>query len=134
MNDTPKQLGVGLHVCKSVERDKSGNLVGVDCDKDVYDELPTLYAAVVGRPQTVGERQIRFLLNDVVVEQVDGGNEYHVLYMHTIDERFLGRFRIEYIENSIVYWAREFNKGVCPVLSTEIPLARLIDLLHKFRT
>ena len=135
MNDTPEPLGVGLHVCKSVERDKSGNLVGVDCDKDVYDELPTLYAAVVGRSQTVGKREIRFFLNGTIVDMADGGNDFFIIYYHPLDERFVGRFRIEYVENSIVYWAREFDKGVCPVqIAREIPIAHLIDVMRKFQT
>ena len=135
MNDA-KTLGIGLHVCTSIERDASGNLVGVDCDQGTYEptSMPVLCVAVVGRPQTVGKREIQFILNNAIVDRIDGGNEYFVQHCFTLDNRFLGHFRIEYIENGCTYWAREFDMGTCPIFAKQpMEVSKLISLLHKFR-
>lgn len=128
-------LGPGLHVCTSVSRNPEGNLEGVECDQDMYSSMAVLYACVIGRAPEVGERLIKFYLNGSIVEKVSGGADYHIIYSYPLDERFLGSFRVEYVENQCTYWAREFNMGTCPIAlpKPEIEVQRLIELLRKFR-
>lgn len=127
-------LGVGLHVCKSVERTADGNLSGTDCDQDSYSDMATLYAAVIGRPPTV-HREIRFYLNGSIVDKAEDTQSANVVYMHPLDDRFIGSFRVEYVENGCTYWAREFVMGVCPTAPVRpaIEVTRLVELLQKFR-
>lgn len=134
MNDDGR-LGVGLHVCTSLTPTDDGNLIGNDCDQTTYSSMDVLHACVIGRPPTV-HRMIRFLLNDSVVDRVEDQMSPIMTYSHPLDERFIGRFRIEYIENGCNYWAREFNIGICPTapVRPDIEVSRLIDLLRKFRT
>ena len=133
MNDA-KRLDVGLHVCRGIERTDDGNLSGVGCDQDHYDSMDTLYAAVVGRPPTV-HREIRFYLNDSIVDRAEDTQSSNIVYTYPLDERFLGSFRVVYVENGCNYWAREFSMGVCPTAPVRpaIEITRLTELLHKFR-
>lgn len=133
MNDT-HVLDVGLHVCRSIERTADGNLAGIDCDQASYSSMDVLHACVVGRPPTVA-RELRFYLNDSIVDKVDCGSEYLVVYTHSLDERFLGSFKVVYIENGCNYWSREFVMGVCTTAPVKPPIevSRLADLLRKFR-
>jgi len=134
MNDATNVLDVGLHVCTFIERTDDGNLAGVDCDKDVYDSMATLYAAIIGRPPTV-HRELRFILNSSIVEKVVDSTSSNILYSYPLDDRFVGNFRIEYVENGCNYWAREFTMGVCPMapMRPAIEVTRLVELLQKFR-
>ena len=134
MNDTAHTLDVGLHVCTFIERTADGNLAGVDCDKSVYDSMATLYAAVIGRPPTV-HRELRFILNGSIVEKVVDTTSSNMLYSYILDDRFIGHFRIEYVENGCNYWSREFMMGVCPMAPVRpaIEVSRLVELLQKFR-
>jgi len=133
MNDA-KRLDVGLHVCKSVERTADGNIAGVGCDQVTYDSMDTLYAAVIGRPPTV-HRAIHFYLNGSIVDRAEDTKSSNIIYTYPLDERFLGSFRIEYVENGCTYWAREFMMGACPMSKArpQIEVSRLVELLHKFR-
>lgn len=128
-------LGIGLHVCTAIDRTADGNLEGENCDQDTYSSMDVLYAALVGRPATV-PREIRFILNDSIVEKVDCGDDYLVVYTYPLDSRFVGNFRIEYLENGCNYWKREFTMGACPtaIVKPPIEVSRLVDLLKKFRT
>ena len=134
MTSDAKRLEPGLHVCTSIVRTADGNLAGVGCDQSTYSSMKVLYAALVGRPPTVS-REIRFYLNDSIVEKVDCGDEFLVVYSYPLDSRFVGDFRIEYIEQGCNYWKREFTMGTCPISITRPPIAvtRLVDLLNKFR-
>lgn len=134
MNDS-ERLGVGLHVCKSIERTDEGNLIGVDCDQTIYSSMDVLYACVIGRPPTV-HREIQFFLNESLVDREEDTQSPNMVYFHTIDERFMGSFRIVYVENGCNYWSREFVMGVCPLapVRPDIEVSRLVDLLRKFRT
>ena len=134
MNDSANVLGVGLHVCTFVERTADGNLAGSDCDKSVYDSMATLYAAVIGRPPTV-HREIRFYLNGSIVDKAEDTQSSNIVYMYPLDDRFLGSFRVEYVENGCTYWSREFTMGVCPTAPVKpaIEVTRLVELLQKFR-
>jgi len=134
MNDATNVLDVGLHVCTFIERTADGNLAGSDCDKGVYDSMATLYAAIIGRPPTV-HRELRFILNSSIVEKVVDSTSSNILYSYPLDDRFVGNFRIEYVENGCNYWAREFTMGVCPMAPVRpaIEVTRLVELLHKFR-
>lgn len=129
------RLEPGLHVCTSIVRTADGNLAGVGCDQDIYSSMSVLYAALVGRPPTVF-REIRFYLNGSIVEKVDCGDDFLVVYSYPLDSRFVGNFRIEYLEQGCNYWKREFTMGACPVSVTRPPIAvtRLVDLLRKFRS
>lgn len=133
--DEPMLLGVGLHVCTSVSRNPEGNLEGVECDQSSYSSMDVLYACVIGRAPEVGERLIKFYLNGSIVEKVSGGADYHIIYSYPLDERFLGAFRIEYIENGCTYWAKSFSMGTCPVALPKpaVSVATLVSLLRKFR-
>ena len=133
MNDA-KRLDVGIHVCKSVERTDDGNIAGTACDQDSYSDMDTLYAAVIGRPPTV-HREIRFYLNGSIVDRAEDTKSSNIIYTHPLDERFLGSFRVVYVENGCNYWAREFSMGVCPTAPVRpaIEITRLTELLHKFR-
>ena len=127
-------LGIGLHVCKSIERTEDGNLRGVECDLPNYSSMDVLYACVIGRPPTV-HREIRFFLNGSIVDKAVDTIMPNMVYFHPIDERFMGLFRVVYVENECDYWSREFSMGVCPVapVRPEISVTRLVDLLRKFR-
>ncbi len=133
MNDSGC-LGVGLHVCRSIERTDDGNLIGVDCDQTTYSSMDVLYACVVGRPPTI-QREIKFLLNESIVDVVEDVISSNIVYSYPLDERFLGRFRVVYVENGCNYWAREFSMGVCPTapIKPDIEVQRLVELLYKFR-
>lgn len=133
MNDA-QHLDVGLHVCRSIERTDDGNLSGGDCDQDSYSSMGVLYACVVGRPPTV-HREIRFYLNGSIVDKAEDNTSTNVVYTHKLDDRFLGSFRVEYVENGCRYWAREFVMGVCPTAPPKpaIEVSRLVELLQKFR-
>jgi len=125
----------GLHVCAALVRNPDGNLEGVECDQDSYSSMEVMYACVVGRPPTV-TRELRFLLNGSIVDKVDCGSDFLVVYSHPIDERFIGVFRLEYWENGCRYWVRSFTMGTCPTapVKREIPVVALVNLLRKFRT
>ena len=133
MND-PERLDVGLHVCKFIERTADGNLAGSDCDQSNYDSMDTLYAAVIGRPPTV-HREIRFYLNNSIVDKAEDTRSSNIIYTYPLDERFLGSFRVVYVENGCNYWAREFNMGVCPMATVRpaIEITRFTELIRKFR-
>ena len=133
MNDS-RHLDVGLHVCTHVERTDDGNLSGSDCDQNSYSSMDVLYACVIGRPPTVN-REIRFYLNSSIVDKAVDTQSMNVVYMYPLDERFLGSFRIVYVENGCNYWAREFVMGVCPTapMKPAIEVSRLVELLQKFR-
>lgn len=133
MNDAG-HLGVGLHVCKSIERTADGNLAGVDCDQDSYSSMDVLYACVIGRPPTV-HREIRFYLNGSIVDKAVDTQSSNIVYMYPLDDRFIGSFRVEYVESGCTYWAREFTMGVCPMAPVRpaIEVTRLVELLQKFR-
>ena len=96
VDDDATVLGVGLHVCKSLEHTADGNLAGSDCDQTTYSSMDDLYACVIGRPPTV-HREIRFYLNDSIVDRGIDTQSPNMVYTPPIDERFIGRFRIEYI-------------------------------------
>ena len=134
MNDSG-HLGVGLHVCRNIERTDDGNLAGVDCDLETYDVLDDFFVAVIGRSPEVGERVIKWYLNGSIVDKVDCGEGYHIIYTYKLDERHIGTFRIEYVENKCIYWAKTFTKGVCPtaIVRPQLEISRLVDLLRKFR-
>lgn len=134
MNGGNNVLGVGLHVCRSIDRTADGNLAGVDCDQDSYSSMDVLYACVVGRPPTV-HREIRFFLNGSIVDKAEDTQSSNVVYTYPLDERFLGSFRVVYVENGCNYWAREFSIGVCPMapMKPKIEVQKLVELLHKFR-
>jgi len=128
-------LGIGLSVCTHIEHTEDGNLCGINCNADKYDGMSILYIAIVGRPPTVGSRRIRWLLNGVVADDCDGGDDYHVLYNYPLTDRDVGWFRVEYVENNLVYWAHEFAFGICPVpTGPPIEIEKLINVLRKFRT
>ena len=133
MNDSG-HLGIGLHVCRSIERTDDGNLIGVDCDQTTYSSMDVLYACVVGRPPTI-QREIKFLLNGSIVDVVEDVISSNIVYSYPLDERFLGLFRVVYVENGCNYWAREFSMGVCPTapIKHDIEVQRLVELLYKFR-
>lgn len=135
MDDTLDVLGIGLHVCTSIERTVEGNIAGVDCDKDSYDSMDTLYAGVVGRPTTV-QREIRFYLNGRIVDRAEDNTSANIIYTYLLDDRFVGSFRVEYVEYGCVYWASEFVMGACPtaIVKPKIEVQRLVELLHKFRS
>lgn len=128
-------LGVGLHVCRAIERTDDGNLIGVDCDQTTYSSMDVLHACIIGRPPTV-HREIRFFLNGSLVDRAEDTQSPNMVYSRFLDERYVGRFRVEYIENGCNYWAREFNMGICPVapVRPDIEVTRLVELLRKFRT
>ena len=134
MNDAGP-LGVGLHVCKSVSPTADGNLAGVACDQTAYSSMDVLYACVVGRPPTVN-REIQFFLNGSLVDRAEDTKSPNMVYLHLLDERYVGSFRIVYAENGCNYWSREFVMGVCPLapIRPDIEISRLVDLLRKFRT
>ncbi len=133
MNDS-QHLDVGLHVCTHVERTDDGNLSGSDCDQNSYSSMAVLYACIVGRPTTV-HREIRFYLNDSIVDKAEDSTSSNVVYTYPLDDRFVGSFRVEYVENGCRYWAREFVMGACPtaIPKPAIEVSRLVELLHKFR-
>jgi len=135
MDERTNILGVGLHVCTSIQRTDDGNIAGRDCDQAAYSSMDVLYACVVGRPPTA-TRGIHFFLNDSIVEKVSDETSSNIVYMHPLDERFVGTFRIVYVENGCNYWAREFVMGACPTTlhRPDIEVSRLVDLLRKFRT
>lgn len=128
------RLGVGLHVCKSVERTADGNLAGVDCDQNSYSSMDVLYACIIGRPPTV-HREIRFYLNGSIVDKAEDTQSSNVVYMYPLDDRFIGNFDIIYVEQGCNYWKRSFTMGVCPTAPVKPPIevTRLVELLQKFQ-
>lgn len=127
-------LQPGLHVCTAVSHTPEGNLEGTDCNQISYSSMETLFACVVGRPPTVN-REIQFYLNDSIVDQETDKRSSNMVYYHSIDDRFVGQFKIIYVENGCDFWKREFSMGICRISLPKPPIdvARLSDLLRKFR-
>jgi hypothetical protein len=126
-------IGLGLHVCTSIDEKSQG----INCDKAYYDpsELIFLHVSLKGRPD-VKDRVLRLLVNGVVADSIniDEGN---VDFMHVwvLDDKYLGMLRVEYVENGLAYWARQFSRGRC-VLPTDVnrlSVERLIYNLMKIR-
>lgn len=128
-------LTTGLHVCTDVSHNAQGNLEGVECDQIAYSSMDVLYACVVGRPPTV-HREIWFYLNDSIVDKAEDIQSSNIVYTHHLDDRFVGLFKIMYVENGCDYWKREFSMGACPTAAIKPPIEvhRFADLLRKFST
>ena len=135
MDERTNILGVGLHVCTAIQRTDDGNIAGRDCDQAAYSSMDVLYACIIGRPPTVN-REIQFFLNGSIVEKVTDVTSSNMVYMHPLDDRFMGTFRIVYVENGCNFWSRELVMGVCPtaIRRPGIEISRLVDLLRKFRS
>ena len=127
-------IGSGLHICTSIDE----MFCGVGCDQTFYEpnELVFLHVSLRGRPHTVKSRVLNLIVNNVVSDTITL-DEFVDDFLHVwvLNENYLGNLRVDYVENGLRYWSREFNRGICvlPFDVDRITSDRLIFNLMKIR-
>jgi len=127
-------VGLGLHICQSIDDVNCGT----NCDKTYYDpdEIIFLHVALNGRPSTIKSRVLNLIVNNTVADSITL-DEYVDDFMHMwiLDENYMGNLRVDYVENGMRYWSREFGRGICvlPLDVNRVTSERLIFNLMKMR-
>lgn len=127
-------VGLGLHICQSIDDVNCGT----NCDKMYYEpnELIFLHVSLNGRPHNIKSRVLNLVVNNVIANSTTL-DEFVDDYLHlwVLDENYIGNLRVDYVENGLRYWSREFGRGMCvlPFDINRVTSERLIFNLMKIR-
>ena len=126
--------GVGLHIAQSIDE----VFCAVGLDQLYYDPLDMifLHVALKGRPHNVESRVLNLIVNNSLAGTITL-DEFVDDFMHVwvLNDSYVGNVRVDYVENGLRYWSRQFERGMCVLPSDvkRVTTDRLIHNLMKIR-